>query len=150
MKKHFLKLFNYDQFANKAILKSIIDAGEPEPAVKPMAHLLAVQQIWLNRCKGLPVIGDALWSERKADTFEKSIDDNHSAWVDYINGLNEEDFQEILPYKNLKGDSFEDRLEDILMHVINHGTHHRAQSGQQLKFAGVGNLPITDYIFYIR
>lgn len=150
MKTYFLKLFNYDQFANKAILKSIIDAGEPEQAARLIAHLLAAQQIWINRCKGFPVTGDALWAEQKADTLENLIDDNHTAWVDYINGLAEEDFQKTLSYKNLIGDSYENKLEDILMHVINHGTHHRAQAGQQLKFAGLENLPITDYIFYLR
>jgi uncharacterized damage-inducible protein DinB len=150
MKTYFLKLLNYDQFANKAILKSIIDAGEPKPAVKLMAHLLAAQQIWLNRCKGLPAIGGALWPDWKADTFEKLIDDNHTVWIDYINGLSEADFQNVIPYKNSRGDSYENQLEDVLAHLINHGTHHRAQIGQQLKFAGAENLPLTDYIFYIR
>ena len=150
MKTYFLKLFNYDQLANKAILQIITDAGEPKQVVKLMAHLLAAQQIWLNRCKGLPAIGGALWPDWKADTFEKLINDNHAAWVDYINGLSEADFQKIIPYKNSKGDSYENQLEDVLAHLINHGTHHRAQIGQQLKFAGVENLPITDYIFYIR
>ncbi len=150
MKTYFLKLFNYDQFANKAILKAIIDAGEPELAVKLMAHLLAAQQIWLNRCKGLPAIGGALWPDWKADIFEKLIDNNHTAWVDFINGLSEADFQKIIPYKNSKGDSYENQLEDVLAHLINHGTHHRAQAGQQLKLAGSEKLPLTDYIFYIR
>jgi len=150
MKKHFLKLFNYDQFANKAILKSIIDAGEPEQAVKLMAHLLAAQQIWLNRCKGLPEIAALYDPDWQADTFEKLINDTHTAWIDFINGLKLEDFQNIIPYKNSRDDSYENKIEDILAHVINHGTHHRAQIGQQLKFVGLENLPSTDYIFYIR
>jgi len=150
MKTYFLKLFNYDQFANKAILKAIVDAREPEQAVKVMAHLLAAQQVWINRCKGLPTTGTVLWPDWKTDTFEKMIDDNHAVWIDFIHGLNLEDFDKIIAYKTLKGDSYENQLEDILAHVINHGTHHRAQAGQQLKFAGVENLPLTDYIFYIR
>ena len=150
MKAYFLKLINYDQFANKAILKAIVDGGEPERAVKLMAHLLAAQQVWLNRCKGLPATGVVLWPDWKADTFEQLIDENHAAWVDFVEGLKPEDFQKIIDYKSTKGDSYESLLEDILAHLINHGTHHRAQAGQQLKFAGVENLPLTDYIFYIR
>lgn len=150
MKTYFLKLFNYDQFANKAILKSIIDAGEPEQAVRLMAHLLIAQQVWFNRCKGLPAIVSTLWPDWKADTFEKTIDENYKGWIDFINNLQSGDFQNNVQYKNLKGDSYENMLEDILAHLINHGTHHRAQVGQQLKFAGLENLPITDYIFYLR
>ena len=147
MKTYFLKLLNYDQFANKIILKSIIDAGEPEQAVKLMAHLLAAQQIWLNRCKGLQAMGGALWPDWKADSFEQLIDDNHATWIDYINGLNEDDFQKIIAYKNSKGDSYENQLEGILAHLINQPTHHRAQAGQQLKFAGAEKLPLTVTFF---
>ncbi|WP_461452590.1 DinB family protein [Mucilaginibacter sp.] len=150
MKSYFLKLFNYDQFANKAILKSIIQVGEPEQAVKLMAHLLAAQQIWLNRCKGLHATGIVLWPDQKANTFEKIIDENHKAWMDFLDGLKVEDFKKIIAYKNSKGDSYENLTEDILAHLINHGTHHRAQIGQQLKLAGIESLPNTDYIFYMR
>jgi uncharacterized damage-inducible protein DinB len=68
----------------------------------------------------------------------------------YLDGLQPDDFEKIISYKNSRGDAFENRLSDILAHVINHGTHHRAQIGQQLKSGGLENLPITDYIFYIR
>jgi uncharacterized damage-inducible protein DinB len=34
--------------------------------------------------------------------------------------------------------------------LINHGTHHRAQIGQLIKFDGLEILPNTDYIFYLR
>ncbi len=49
----------------------------------------------------------------------------------------------------MKGNEFSSRLADMITQVTNHGTHHRAQIGQLLKVDGV-NLPITDYIFYIR
>jgi len=150
MKSYFLKLLNYDQFANKAITRAIIEAGEPDKAVKLMAHLLAAQQIWLNRCKGLPATGIALWPDWKTDSFEKIIDENHKYWVAFLDGLEAADFQRAIAYKNSKGDSFENLIADILAHLINHGTHHRAQAGQQLKLAGLESLPNTDYIFYIR
>jgi uncharacterized damage-inducible protein DinB len=150
MKNHFLKLLNYDHFENKAMVKAIIETGEPGQAVKLMAHLLSAQQIWFNRCKELPAISVILWPAWQANTFEHIIDENHKNWIDFVNGLQPEDFQDNIAYKNSKGDSYENLLEDILTHLINHGTHHRAQIGQQLKFAGLENLPMTDYIFYIR
>lgn len=145
-----MRLFNYDQFANRLILKAILEAAEPEKPVQLMAHLLASQQTWLNRCKGLPAIGGALWPNWQAAAFQKIIDDNHTAWINFLEGLQPADFERGLTYKNSKGDSYENKLVDVLGHLINHGTHHRAQVGQHLKLAGLEKLPPTDYIFYLR
>jgi uncharacterized damage-inducible protein DinB len=149
MKVYFIQLFNYDRYSNLQILDAIkknIDTTEP---VRLMAHLLAAQQIWLTRCKKEPAIGGALWPDWNADTFEQMINDNHQKWISFLQGLNNVDFEEQVSYKNSRGKRFENKLSDILAHVINHGTHHRAQAGQHLKLAGI-ELPNTDYIFYIR
>lgn len=150
MKTYFINLFNYDHYANKVIRDAIIKAGKPEKAVELMAHLLVAQQIWLNRCKGLPAVGGALWPDWKADTFSDIIAENSKEWLNYLDSLQEDDFEKLIPYKNSKGDSFENKLSDVLAHLINHGTHHRAQIGQQLKFIGADSLPNTDYIAYLR
>ncbi|MDB5090555.1 MAG: hypothetical protein JWR09_4549, partial [Mucilaginibacter sp.] len=141
---------NYDRYANETILNAIVKANMPEKPVELMAHLLVAQQIWLNRCKGLPAVGGALWPDWKADTFSDIIAENSSEWLNYIANLQEDDFEKLIPYKNAKGDRFENKLPDVLAHLINHGTHHRAQIGQQLKFSGADSLPNTDYIAYIR
>lgn len=150
MKNHFIKLFNYDHFENRLILETIVSVGAPEKPVKLMAHLLAAQQIWLSRCKGEPAIGGALWPDWPATAFEQMTNDNHRAWLNYLDTLNPDDFDRLIAYKNFQGMPFENKLVDILTHVINHGTHHRAQAGQQLKIAGAEKLPVTDYIFYLR
>jgi uncharacterized damage-inducible protein DinB len=152
MRTYYIKLFDYDRFANELILKAMLDADEPEKPVQLMAHLLAAQQVWLNRCMVLPPAAVQLWSAlgEKHDDFAEQITSNNGAWRGYLGGLTEPDFEKIISYKNTKGDSFEDRLSDILAHVINHGTHHRAQIGQLLKFVGFENLPGTDYVLYLR
>lgn len=150
MKDYFINLFNYDLFANQTLADTIISANSPGKAVQLMAHLLAAQQIWLNRCKGEPAISGALWPDWPADTFKQLIDDNHKVWMGYLYTLSADDFEQIIYYKNSKGTEYQNKLSDVLAHLINHGTHHRAQAGQQLKFAGVEQLPNTDYIFYIR
>ena len=150
MKAHFINMFSYDEYANLLILKSILEINAPHKPVQLMAHLLAAQQIWLNRCKCLPVAGGALWPDWKAETFEPIIRENHSIWINFINSLKTDDFSSKISYQNLKGQSFQNQLSDVLAHLINHGTHHRAQAGQHLKLAGLKQLPNTDYIFYVR
>ena len=144
-------MFNYDRYANLLITETIIKANNTGKAVQLVAHLLSAQQVWLNRCKGKGnPVGVVLWPDWKADTFEGVIESNHREWINFLEYLSPDDFGRIISYQNLRGDSFEDKLSDILAHVINHGTHHRAQAGQHLKLAGVESLPMMDYIFYIR
>jgi len=148
MKEYFTRLFNYDTHTNLLMTEMIINAGNPEKPVQLMAHLLAAQQVWLTRCKGEPFTG-VLWPDWKADTFVSTIEENGKGWLDFLNSLSPADFDTSISYKNSKGESFENKLSDILAHAINHGTHHRAQAGQYLKSNSV-DLPFTDYIFYIR
>ena len=150
MKEYFIRLFNYDKHTNLLITQAIIEAGSPEKPVQLMSHLLTAQQVWLTRCKGEPPIGTALWPDCKANALEQTINDNHRGWINFLEYLSPDDFYQIISYRNFKGDSWESKLSDILAHVINHGTHHRAQAGQHLILAGVESLPVTDYIFYIR
>jgi len=149
MKNYFIRMFNYDSHANRQIIELVLQHPEKAEAVKLMAHLLSAQNIWLNRCKGFPIPAGALWPDWPATDLPGMIDENGQAWVNYLATLQPGDFEKIISYKNTKGIPFNHRLSDILTHVINHGTHHRAQAGQHLKTAGV-TLPITDYIFYVR
>jgi len=114
--------------------------------------LLAAQQIWFNRVSGLAPAAVELWPAlgKPHNEFNEIIIENNKAWMTYLNTVAEADFESIITYKNSKGEVFHNKLSEIVTHVINHGTHHRAQIGQLLKFAGIENLPATDYIFYIR
>lgn len=150
MKLYFTKLFDYDRHANHLILDTIANTGNPELPAKLMAHLLTAQQVWFNRCNRLPAINSVLWPDFQAEALAPMTEQNHAKWIGYLNQLDEKDFDEAISYKNLKGDPFENKLSDILAHVINHGTHHRAQAGQQLLAAGADKLPVTDYIFFLR
>src|SRR5437879_11594887 len=130
MKAYFIQLFNYDQYANQLISAAIAKAGNPEKSVQIMAHLLAAQQIWLKRCKGESTTDNVLWPDWEAGSFEQLINDNHRAWINFLDYSEPDDFNKIISYKSLKGDSYENKLSDILTHVINHGTHNRAQTDQ--------------------
>jgi len=149
MKAYFIQLFNYDRHVNLRILETIRKEDNNEKPVELMAHLFAAQQVWLSRCKEEPTISYALWPDWSADTFEQMINDNHQKWINFLEGLLDDDFGKQVSYENSRGEGFENKLSDILAHVINHGTHHRAQAGQHLKLAGI-ELPNTDYILYIR
>jgi uncharacterized damage-inducible protein DinB len=150
MKSYFVRLFNYDQFANTQINELILKTNKDDKPVQLMAHLLSAEQLWLTRCKGINTSGVSSWPNWEANSFESIIESNHNEWITFLNTLNESDFDRIIHYQNSAGDVFENTLCDILAHVINHGTHTRAQIGQLLKRSENDNLPITDYSYYLR
>lgn len=150
MKSHFFKLFDYDKHANLLILKSMFEAGNPQKAKQIMAHLLVTQQVWLQRCKGMSPKNIAIWPDWKIETFEPVISQNYTDCTDFIHDQKPENFDQLIGYQNTKGESFQNSLGDILTHIINHGTHHRAQIGQILKLNGLQPLPVTDFIIYLR
>lgn len=150
MKEYFTGLFEYDHFASRTILEAMARAANPEKTVKLMAHMLAAQQVWFNRCKALPPPESGIWPDWPVESLASVMAANSANWLAYLDGLAPADFDKVIGYKNLKGDSFESKLRDILTQVTNHGTHHRAQIGQHLVAAGIEPLPATDYIFYLR
>ncbi|MDB5285328.1 MAG: hypothetical protein JWR05_277 [Mucilaginibacter sp.] len=150
MKSYFIRLFNYDQFANTQINELILKTNKGGKPVQLMAHLLSAEQLWLTRCKGINTSGISSWPNWEANSFESIIESNHNEWISFLNALSESDFDKIIHYQNSTGDDFETALCDILAHVINHGTHTRAQIGQHLKRNENDKLPITDYSYYLR
>ncbi|WP_419698297.1 DinB family protein [Mucilaginibacter sp. NFX135] len=150
MKTHLTKLFNYNRFANDLLLKAIINANVPLKPLQLFAHLLTAERVWYDRCHGLPNRFTSPWFDYTIEECVQLVPEGHGLWMSYLNELTDADFDKIIKYQNFRGDHLQDALADILTHVINHGTHTRAQIGQQLKLAGAESLPITDYSYYLR
>ena len=150
MKAHFIKLFNYNRFANDLILKATIDADVPQKPLQLFSHLLTAEQAWYDRCHGLPNRFTSPWFDYTIEECVQLVLECHDNWINYLNELTDAHFDKIVSYQNFRGDHLQDTLTDILSHVINHGTHTRAQIGQQLKLTGAESLPITDYSYYLR
>lgn len=150
MTDYFIKLFDYDKLTNLKLIELLKEEKGCAKGVGIMSHLLVAQQIWLKRCLGESGGVGSLWPNWKVDRLESILVENNANWIGFLSALNDVHLDEIIiSYQNTKGATFTNRLEDVLTHVINHGTHHRAQIGQHLKLDGF-TLPNTDYIFYIR
>ncbi|CAN5345567.1 hypothetical protein BH09BAC6_BH09BAC6_15160 [soil metagenome] len=150
MKAYFINLFKYDRFANELVLEALMNSTRPQKAVQQMAHLLAAQLVWLRRCLAIPQGDLTPWPNWQPDGFTAIMQENNEGWLKYLRDIPEDDLEKVIHYKNSQGNSYSDKAIDIITHVINHSTHTRAQVGQQLKFAGLEKLPLTDYIFYVR
>jgi uncharacterized damage-inducible protein DinB len=66
----------------------------------------------------------------------------------WLEELTEADLTQVLRYSNMRGDPFERRTSALLMHFLNHQTHHRGQASTLLFQAGQ-DIGVTDLLMLI-
>ena len=108
---------------------------------------MAANFIWLNRILDLPKSEYKLWGEYNLPTLRKMVEEADERWSVFIQS--NENFDRVLKYKNYVGDYFENNVQQIMIHLVNHGTYHRGQVAMLLRQKGYEPIN-TDFITYDR
>ncbi len=149
MIKHFNNLFEYDFWANKRVIEVITKDNVIDTKSELLfSHILNAQQIWYSRISGNPK-GQTPWDIIPYSEFTDVLIIIHDHWKTLLKENDAKSLRKTIDYKNISGDKYKNTLEEILTHVLNHSTYHRAQISAHLKSSGK-NPPITDYIAYAR
>lgn len=108
-------------------------------------HLILVDDAWFSDLRGVAL------PKRLSPTDLPDLESIRSHWDhveqnmrDYLAGLEDE----MLSTKPLEGEDKDLRLWQVLLHVANHGTDHRAQLLRVLHDLGVKTTS-QDYIFFV-
>lgn len=114
-----------------------------------LVHMFGAQRIWLDRWQGrvpgpFPT-GDG-WTIERIRQEMATIDQELEAFVRNVSSR--DGIEQAVDYANLKGERYQHRLSDLLLHVLNHGVHHRSQMLHFLKRQGRCLPGGLDYIFY--
>lgn len=150
MKKHFTDLFEYNDWANQRMIITLEEEKSDDyQLLLLLSHLLSSQIVWLNRVKELPTSPFPLWEKYKLRELQSMNEESTANWLDFIGKHKQNTFEEMIFYKNSKGKKFENTLREIVTHVINHSTYHRAQMVNVMKQLQI-QPPVTDYIAYRR
>lgn len=122
--------------------------NEPERALDLFSHLLLTQDMWFGRVQGTDHATLDLWETEPLSACADRLEASTRRWRTVLEKRGD-DLDRVIGYTNSSGEAFETPLRDIFSHVINHGTHHRAQIALVLRDADIAPPP-TDYIFYVR
>ncbi|PZU87506.1 MAG: damage-inducible protein DinB [Chryseobacterium sp.] len=146
MKDHFKDLLEYNLHYNQLLIQNFLVNNYvwTEKSKNLLNHILNAHQIWNARILNQDTFG--VW---QINPDEKLLEINQSNFENSIKILNERNLDEIIAYRNSKGDDFQNSIQEILFHFINHSTYHRGQIAMLMKQAGLEPIN-TDYIFYIR
>jgi len=147
--EHLRRLFSYDDWANREVLAALRSAGNASGrSIKLMAHIFAAERLWLERLEqkkqSVPV-----WPEFTLEQCEAQAAELPLLWKTYLEGRSEADLALTVSYKNSKGESWNSRKDDILLHVVTHSAYHRGQIAADMRAAGF-TPAYTDFIHGIR
>ncbi|MBS1554947.1 MAG: DinB family protein [Bacteroidetes bacterium] len=149
MKTYLLKLYQYNAWANRRVIGCLErQAVTDEKIVSIFAHCVAANFIWYNRFMGLPKSDYKLWGGGYtiAD-LKKMVEEANELWMSFIDSNNS--FDRVLKYHNYVGDYYENNIQDIMIHLVNHGSYHRGQVAVLLRERGYEPIN-TDLITYDR
>ncbi len=150
MKKHFMDLFKYNEWANYRVLIALEELETIDDTLLSLySHVLTAQIVWLNRIKDLATSPFPIWEQYKLRELRSMTEESATNWFSYLNEHQYETFEEMIFYTNSRGEKHENTIREIINHVLSHSAYHRGQIAKEIRKAGV-KPPDTDYIIYAR
>lgn len=148
MKKYFLKLYQYNAWANQRVIDCLNRQNvDDEKILSLLGHVLAAQFLWLHRIKGLPAPDVKLWDTYSLKRLTEMAEEAGKQWLAYVES--NDDFNREMTYRNYTGDPYTNNVEMVMIHLVNHSTYHRAQIALLLRQKGMEPVN-TDFITYDR
>ena len=142
------RLIAYDYWANRESLQSVRSAGGLAQAVTVLAHVVAIENFWLARATGGPMV--AAWPEWDIETVQSAMDSALASWnktlEEAASGARSEKFE----YVNAAGQRSAISLLEVVIELVSHGAHHRGQVALLLRQAGHHPSKSTDFIPALR
>jgi uncharacterized damage-inducible protein DinB len=114
-----------------------------------LVHIYFADRLWLARIKGEPFPGLPTEAERTLIHLQTAWPELYARWRSWADSLTPESPLREVSYVDLKQNQHKQPLWQIVLHVVNHGTHHRGQVAGFLRSLGHIPPPI-DMVFYHR
>jgi uncharacterized damage-inducible protein DinB len=118
---------------------------------KTILHIWDAEYIWYRRLQGESLTD---WPSKNFAGDRESL---ISGWIEnsvaiktFIEGKGEAYFSETVNYSTTTGKAYSNTVEEIVYHLVNHGTFHRGQIITMLRANGFTDLQSTDLIAYLR
>ena len=146
MKDHFNRLNEYNRWANRRVLDGLKNQTVPEKALALLSHVVLAESVWQMRLNEEPV-SSGVFDVLSLEEIEDMMNRNEAGWTSLLEST--EDFNWKIDYKMLNGTPVQSNITDILTHIFNHGTYHRAQIASLLRQSGLEPAS-TDFISFSR
>lgn len=133
-----IKQFEYDRWANLLWLDFLQKTETPEVYRTIMGHILGAQTIWVSRIEG-----ESLSAIPSPPLEAATIEESNERWRKVLTTRLPD---ELIQYKRTTGESMNSTMEEIALHVVNHGTYHRGELRGLCRADDLDGFPETDRI----
>ena len=149
LRNQFIHLFKYNDWATRETADSVEGLEKKDEKLEELlSHIISAQKIWINRILGRD-LNITPWEKHTTKECGIQSTEITAEWINLLESFKDDGLERRIDYTNIKGDKFSNTVKDIVTHVINHSTYHRAQIAQRVKTLG-GKPAVTDYIVYQR
>lgn len=152
-------LYGYNQWVNERLLALAAQVPSERRGERfgasfdtihtTLAHILGAQITWLSRWRGVSptrmITGDDFVDLAAIQARWATYQQESAA---FIAALSADQLAAPLAYTNTSGQAFAYPLWQQMVHVVNHGTHHRAELADMLTRTGQ-TVPPTDFLVYV-
>ena len=161
MKELLVQFAAYNAWASQKIIECILSLPEEKQMTevpssftslyKTILHMWDAESIWWQRMKLHEKV------IRPSENFNGPMKDigngllqQSNQWLDWVTNASEAAIDHVFQYHTAKNEMFKQPIYQMLLHVFNHGTHHRGQLINMLRQLGVEKVPPTDFIVWSR
>ncbi|ANU23986.1 DinB family protein [Planococcus donghaensis] len=151
------KLFSYHKWAAIACLQHVQNVGEEfyskegansfASIQETTEHVLGVEKLWLLRMSG---VTNPTFEHFDVETTAKAIEAYvllHEEMERFFSSRTDQQWEETLHYRNMRGDKFSTTREEMLFTFVNHASYHRGQVTSLLRQFGKEGIAL-DYIYF--
>ena len=142
------KLWAHLAWADGILLEALQTGPAPEGAVREFAHILGAEEVWLARLEQRPS-RTPVWPDLPLGQVASLAGMLRRNYQSFLDRLDDRALERVVAYTNTAGQSFENSVEDILLHVALHGQYHRGKVNLLLRQEEHPPAP-TDYIAHVR
>lgn len=116
--------------------------------VGTLAHVFAADRVWMARIEGKPPAKFITPEDRDLALLSREWPPLLDVWKKWAAGLNDDSLATQAAYQDLKGNAYSTPYWQIILHVVNHATHHRGQVSGFLRAMGHVPPPLDLMAFY--
>ena len=140
------ELLKYTKAADLKVVHAFRQAHAPLPRAEYLFnHMLNSHHIWVRRIR-MEKPRFERFDPHPVEEFENLLLQN---FMESMEVVKEGNLSAEISYSTSTGETYRNVVSDILFHVVNHSTYHRAQVATEFRINGL-TPPVTDFIILKR
>jgi uncharacterized damage-inducible protein DinB len=114
-----------------------------------LLHTYGADLAWIERMHGTSLRSRPFGDDATLATVQQEWPKVWDRWRAYVAALTPEAAEAEIAYQTFKGDAYRSPAWQIILHVVNHATHHRGQAAGFLRAMGK-TPPVLDLMYFYR